>query len=228
MTTKKEAATLKHLIHDALFSDIISGQYPPDYVFTEKFLMEKYQVSRAPIREALTALVSQQVLQSVPRQGYKIILPDDTTLMDVTRTRAVLEPSFLLKYGRQIRPEQLEPLRAICRKYDALGSDQTVERWQVNCEFHTSLLDLCGNRFASQVLERALNIQTIFFMIKSKDEYYVDDLHTVVLDYLERGNLEMAARLLRTDIDMLSDGFHSRIWDPGNTAADLGKELGNV
>ena len=72
MTASKGNATLKGQVYDALFSDIINGTYPPDYVFTEKFLMEKYQVSRAPIREALISLVTQQVLESVPRQGYRI------------------------------------------------------------------------------------------------------------------------------------------------------------
>ena len=53
-------------------------------------------------------------------------------------------------------------------------------------------------------------------MMRARKRYYVDDLHAVVLDYLERGDLEMAAKLLRADIDMLADGVSSPIWNPEN------------
>lgn len=216
MTASKGNATLKGQVYDALFSDIINGTYPPDYVFTEKFLMEKYQVSRAPIREALISLVTQQVLESVPRQGYRIILPDEQKLRDVTRTRVILEPAFLLQYGHMVGPKELEKLRGICQQYNQLAPDQTLERWRVNCDFHHSLIACFKNQFAADTLERALNIQTIFFMMRARKRYYVDDLHAVVLDYLERGDLEMAAKLLRADIDMLADGVSSPIWNPEN------------
>ena len=36
--------SLKHQVYHALFSDIIKGMYPFDYIFTEKFLIDKYKV----------------------------------------------------------------------------------------------------------------------------------------------------------------------------------------
>ena len=72
---KKNPDTLKDQVYDALFSDIINGIYSTDTILTEKFLMEKYNVSRAPIREALSQLTGTLILSSIPRQGYKILQP---------------------------------------------------------------------------------------------------------------------------------------------------------
>ena len=47
METQKQK-TLKDKVYDCLFSDIMNGIYPPDTTLSEKFLMEKYDVSRAP------------------------------------------------------------------------------------------------------------------------------------------------------------------------------------
>ena len=50
---------LKEQIHHHLFSDIVNGVYTPGSILHEKNLMEKYGVSRAPIREALIQLCSE-------------------------------------------------------------------------------------------------------------------------------------------------------------------------
>ena len=93
--TKHPNDSLKQQVYNDLFSDIINGNYPADTILTEKFLMEKYNVSRAPIREALTQLTGTRLLSSIPRQGYKILQPSAEQLLEVIRFRSALECSFL-------------------------------------------------------------------------------------------------------------------------------------
>jgi len=99
---EKITDTLKNQVYDALFSDIINGVYPADTILTEKFLMEKYSVSRAPIREALTQLTGTHVLSSIPRQGYKLFQPNRQQLLEVIKFRSALECSFLESYCNYI------------------------------------------------------------------------------------------------------------------------------
>ena len=63
---------LKEQIHHHLFSDIVNGVYTPGSILHEKNLMEKYGVSRAPIREALIQLCSEGVLRNLPKRGYEV------------------------------------------------------------------------------------------------------------------------------------------------------------
>ncbi|MCB7065059.1 MAG: GntR family transcriptional regulator [Clostridium sp.] len=55
--------------------------YTFDSIFTEKFLIEKYNVSRAPVREALTMMAENQILVSIPRHGYKFKQPSEGRLL---------------------------------------------------------------------------------------------------------------------------------------------------
>ena len=80
--------SLKHQVYHALFSDIIKGMYPFDYIFTEKFLIDKYKVSRAPVREALTMMTENKILVSIPRQGYKFMQPSEGKLFEIVKFRS--------------------------------------------------------------------------------------------------------------------------------------------
>ena len=65
--------TLKQIVHDEVFKDIIQGMYKPGDIISEVLLTEKFGVSKAPVREALIELCNENVLRSIPRYGYEII-----------------------------------------------------------------------------------------------------------------------------------------------------------
>lgn len=198
---KKKLDTLKDQVYDSLFSDIINGLYPAGTILTEKFLMEKYNVSRAPIREALTQLTGTHILSSIPRQGYKIIQPSEQQLLEIIKFRSALECSFLESYYLYIDKSWTKELRNICVNYVNCPPNDFMSHWYSNCEFHLKLFSIYGNHYAYKLLQDALNIQTIFFV--QKKHYATMDLHMALLDYLEKGEIEMAASILKADIENL-------------------------
>ncbi|WP_243187037.1 GntR family transcriptional regulator [Clostridium muellerianum] len=169
---RKPLNTLKNQVYDALFSDIINGVYAADTILTEKFLMEKYGVSRAPIREALTQLTGTHILSSIPRQGYKILEPSEQQLLEITKFRSALECSFLKSYFIYIDEASIKELRSICINYSNCPANDFMTHWKYNCEFHLKLFSIFGNHYAYKLLEDALNIQTIFFVQKKTLCYY--------------------------------------------------------
>lgn len=199
--TKNGPDTLKDQVYHALFSDIINGIYPLDTILTEKFLMEKYKVSRAPIREALAQLTTTCILSSIPRQGYKINPPSDEQLLEIVKFRSALETSFLENYSICINQACIEELRTICANYTNCPDNDFMSHWNYNCQFHLKLFSSYKNQYAYQRLEDALNIQTIFFV--QKRHYATMDLHIAVIDYLAKQEIAMAAKLLRADIENL-------------------------
>lgn len=199
----KQADSLKRQVYDSLFSDIIKGIYPADFIFTEKFLMEKYQVSRAPIREALMQFTGNHILVSIPRQGYKIVQPSEGRLFEIVKFRSALECSFLENYNCYIKESDITALRELCRHYEELPAQKFLDRWSYNCDFHVKLFTLYGNQYAQDILRNTLNIQTIFYALKMKTHAFTIDLHLAMIDYLEKGDISMASNLLRADIESL-------------------------
>jgi len=198
---KQSSTTLKAQVYDSLFSDIITGIYSVDTILTEKFLMEKYQISRAPIREALTQLIGKHILESIPRQGYKILEPSREQLLEIIRFRSSLESSFLENYSIYIDKTKLHDLRAICELYTACPDNDFMTHWHYNCQFHLKLFSIYGNHYAYKLLEDALNIQTIFFV--QKRHFATMDLHLAIIDYIERGDISTAITILKADIENL-------------------------
>ncbi|MCB2306258.1 GntR family transcriptional regulator [Clostridium estertheticum] len=198
---EKNFNTLKNQVYDALFSDIINGVTPADTILTEKFLMEKYNVSRAPIREALTQLAGIHIVSSIPRQGYKILQPNRQQLLEITKFRSALECSFLKSYCIYIDESWIKELRTICMDYVNCPANDFMTHWHHNCQFHLKLFSIYGNHYAYKLLEDALNIQTIFFVQKKYPTTM--DLHLALIDYLAKGEIATAVTILKADIENL-------------------------
>lgn len=193
--------TLKDQIYDALFADIINGVYPADRILTEKFLMEKYNVSRAPIREALAQLTANHILSSIPRQGYRIFQPSREEFLEIIKFRSALESSFLQNYSIYIDKARTKELRDICMDYIKCPDSDFMAHWRSNIKFHLKLFSVYGNHYAYRLLEEALNIQTIFFV--QKKYYATMDLHLALVDYLEKGEISTAVTIIKADIENL-------------------------
>lgn len=193
--------TLKSQVYDALFSDIIKGVYPAETILTEKLLMEKYNVSRAPIREALTQLIGAHIVSSIPRQGYKILLPSEQQLWEIVKFRSALETSFLESYCIYLDQAWIKELRSICENYINCQDNDFMAHWHYNCQFHLKLFSVYGNHYCYELLEDALNIQTIFFV--QRKYFATMDLHLALVDYLEKGDITTAVSILKADIENL-------------------------
>jgi len=198
---KKSLITLKNQVYDALFSDIINGLYSADTLLTEKFLMERYNVRRAPIREALTQLTGTHILSSVPRKGYRILQRGRQLLSEIVKFRATLESSFLASYFSYIDASWIKELRSMCEEYNNCPDNDFTAHWHFNCQFHLKLFSIYGNHYAYKLLEDALNIQTIFFVQKKHSATM--DLHLALVDYLEKGDSATAVTILKADIETL-------------------------
>jgi len=211
---KNNSDSLKNQVYDALFADIINGVYPAGTMLTEKFLMERYDVSRAPIREALTQLTGTHLLSSVPRQGYKIIQPSQQQLLEIVKFRSALETSFLASYFTFIDAVQIKALRQMCMDYINCPDNDFIAHWHYNCQFHLQLFSIYGNDYAYKLLQDALNIQTIFFV--QKKHFATMDLHLALVDYLEKGDGATAVTILKADIENL---LHPTVAPVPSTAA---------
>ena len=57
--------TLSEEIYDAIIAAIIQGEIHSDSVVTEALLMERFHVSKSPVRESLVRLCHENILVSI-------------------------------------------------------------------------------------------------------------------------------------------------------------------
>ncbi|MBQ9647415.1 MAG: FadR family transcriptional regulator [Oscillospiraceae bacterium] len=144
-------------IHDA----IISGQYEVgDRLPSEKDLCAMFNVSRVPVREALSALELNGLVDSMQGAGVyvKRTTPekDDWTHevepQDIIRARMVLEPDIARLAAEQINEEQRAELRDIIERFKE-EADEDVYTTTVDKEFHLFLAKTSGNTLYVMMME---------------------------------------------------------------------------
>jgi len=210
MITQK-SNNLKEQIHDAILDDIIKGLYTPLSVLHEKKLMAQYDVSRAPIREALIQLCSEGVLDNIPKKGYLITTLSDEDIKNIIYFRQALECSFLQNYSSCITTEAIEQLEEqLSHTRSAQNIHSALEHWKNNIEFHLLLFSFYNNPFAYKKLQEALNSQTRYYAQNRTNKWQSavfndpSSLHVAILDYIKQGNFSMAAKILKADLEDIS------------------------
>lgn len=208
---KNNTVSLKKQIVDIVFEDVVRGNYPPSTVLTERMLIERFQVSKSPVREALIELCSEGVLTNIPRCGYQVtpILPSEVHQMQ--ELRAIIELGALDMTIRQNRTVDLEALREIVERGEHLHPDEGgIAHWNLNIEFHLLLCKQCQNPYIYQELQRILR-----FFSRAAMQYYARTwsssgtsrqglYHREVYEALRTGDYDGAREALRQDVAEVS------------------------
>ena len=131
-TSRSEAVTLQ------LRDMITRGDFPAGFHLQELPLAERMGVSRTPIREALTALAKEGLLEPGPRRGYKVRTFAFEDVLDAYEMRACLEGTACRLLAEQGLSEQR--IRALRDLLD-LG-DQLLERGRFTAVEHAPWADM--------------------------------------------------------------------------------------
>src|SRR3546814_6955147 len=119
-TIKK--AVLGGQVVEAVKRDLQEVVISPGERVTEYALVHRLNVSRTPIREALSQLAHLGLLQQRTGGGYVVPFPTPAELRDVIKVRKLLEPAAVRIAAEEFGPEEIDRVtRAIEREAAACG-----------------------------------------------------------------------------------------------------------
>lgn len=209
--------SIKELVYEDILNDIIQGVYPANDILNERMLVEKYGVSKTPVREALVQLCGEGILRNIPRCGYQLPVITPAEINDMIEYRVAIETGALKKAMRIISPEQIDRLMIHVRQAGELTKKHDImENWTIHMEFHLLLCECAENRFMYRSLQDALR-----FCSRSVNQYFSKSPenglpaavsgHVRIMEAIRGGNGELAERLLIEDVNCLWDGIKFRI-----------------
>lgn len=197
--------TLKEIVVEGIYREIEEGVYKPNDIIHEGEIMEKYDMSKSPVREALIELCKDNVLKNIPRVGYQVVSVTLQEILDLLEFRIDVETANLRRLASRITKEQLEELKQL----DTIAGDNpermVAVHWNRNTEFHMKLCEMGGNGYICREISAALlrscqyisqYFQTAWKKNAESNSYY----HRAVIAALEAGDAEMAVEMLRKDI----------------------------
>ena len=126
----------------AIETQITSGQLVPGARIDEQALMERFQVSRTPAREALLQLMSTGLVVPVPRQGAVVAglsAPEYVALLEVLVELEGLAARLAARRMPAVQRRQLESADAACRL--AALNDDPLAYARANHVFHETIYD---------------------------------------------------------------------------------------
>jgi len=144
---------LSDKIRATLEAEFGSGRLPAGSRLDEQALMERFEVSRTPAREALLQLTSAGLVTSVPRHGAVVAgvsLPDYVAMLEIL---VELEGLAARLSARRMPAEQRDVLRdAALACETAAQAEDAIAYGEANRRFHEALYD--GSR--NEVLAKQL------------------------------------------------------------------------
>ncbi len=145
--TQLVAPTLVDTAADALRASIFAGKFAPGERIYEAALARELGMSRGPLREALTLLEGDGLVENVPRRGKFITNPDGRTVDEIYSLRRVVEP-----YAAELAIEKLDTAgeaelhTAVAELAEAVARGDAVATAQRDIAFHARLYSLADHK----------------------------------------------------------------------------------
>lgn len=161
MTETQSSNLTKRAAH-ALRERIVRGGLPGGTRLYEVALSEELQISRTPVREALSRLAEEGLLERAPSGGFRVRAFSLAEALDAIELRGVLEGmAARLAAERGARPADLERMRDLLARLDGCFSGDTVDfdgYSELNAQFHQSLSELCRSEVVQRELDRVRSL----------------------------------------------------------------------
>ncbi len=134
-----------------LRSEILSGLHPPGTAMREVTLAERFGVSRTPVREALSRLQQERLLERVAR-GLQVPQVDPQQVIQVYDMRILLEEEAAGQAARARRFTDQMRLEALLERDRGLQSPDDQTRIRTNLEFHSAVWACAPNTVLEDLL----------------------------------------------------------------------------
>lgn len=141
----RRRSTVEH-IADELRAAVMAGRLTPGTQLGEADLAARFEVSRGPLREAMQRLVSEGILQAVVNRGVFVSELTLQDVLDIYRTRSVIERGALeiiAADSREASYRALGPSVQVMREAAERGDGPAVS--DADQEFHEVLVACSGS-----------------------------------------------------------------------------------
>ncbi len=197
-------APLSDQVYQRVKWSLITGEYAPGSVLSIRTLAKKIGTSTMPVREALSRLASERLLQSSVKRSYKIAELDPKRVADQFFLRARLEGIATELAVPNLTLTQIDELDALARSMVQDIENGSNENYIVrNYNFHFSIYAASQNEELFWSIERLWALTGPFLAQAVRNQKMPDEwqvLHSEIARAIKSRNAGEAARLIEKDI----------------------------
>ena len=214
--SKNDPRSLSERVYLNLKQDILIGPYGLQEKLNIDELAEKFQVSNMPIRQAMTRLEHEGLVEIVPRVGYFTTMITLKSVQDMYEVRTILESASARLAAERIAEKVLNELQSMEASYTP-GDLSTYMPWiQYNREFHFRIALATDNTYLADNIARALDHLQRAQLLRLDLPPSPGDVmarHQRILTALRERKPSAAAEMMTADIIAARDAALQRIID---------------
>lgn len=197
--------TLKERVYHKLREILLSGIMLPGTQIDERELAEKLAISRTPLREAISTLANEGVIEYRPYRGNFIRSFTVQQVVNLYEVRKALESLAVKLAVPKLADEDLKVLISILEDIKAALEQRDLKEFsRADRRFHATIAQFSGNETLIASLDRLeLQIQ-IIRTIANRDLDVVERTmreRPQILAALKARDAELAARLMEEHIE---------------------------
>ena len=143
---------------------ILAGDLPGGTRLFEVPLAEELEISRTPLRDAMSRLAEEGLLERAKSGGFVVRQFTFSDVIDAIELRGVMEGTAArLAAERGVKPEAMARIQATLNDLDACfgaapGEVDFEAYSELNARFHSELAGLAGSKIVTHEVERAARL----------------------------------------------------------------------
>ena len=200
----KREARVADLATQEIRTAILAGTLAPGSRVTQEDLAARLGVSRVPIRQALSALEREGLVQAHPRHGTVVTPLDADVIRDVYEFRGAIDRhvAHTLAERRDFRARPFHELIEVGRV--ALQTAEPPRVIELDLRFHTGLCEAVGNAVLTEVMRAQwAHIRRLMAVTLTASGYHehVWEEHAGILAAIETHDPDRAGALAAAHAD---------------------------
>ena len=199
-----ENYTLKDRVYDRLREAVISMNIYDDEAdlrLDERSMAEQLQVSRTPLREALTRLERDGLIEIRPRRGVFVVRKTLGEILEMIVAWAALE-SMAARLAAEVASDgDIKELRKHALRHSESSSRADLSEYsEANIQFHQMILEMSGCRLLAEMADGLFvhmhGVRRRALEENDRASRSVVD-HQAIIEALEARDADPAAQLVR-------------------------------
>lgn len=196
--------TRKQAAYEYIKEKILSCTYEPGVVMNEQIICDQLELSRTPVRDALSRLEQEGLVNIMPKKGFMVTALKLGDINHIYEVRLLLEPYALRRYGRRLDREELVRLRGLMEKQLTAGSGISGQ-YDLDDSFHELIMRAVNNRYLMDTYEniKDLNLRVRVLSGSRVENRLADTFreHAEIIDACLSEDWEEAARAMTRHLE---------------------------
>lgn len=157
---------LRQQVYEEIKHDIITCRLAPGEPLSENQFVDRFQVSKTPIREALTSLVQDGLVEYTPNRGFMVTPVSIADIQEIFEARIFLEAEIFRLAVKKISDAEIAELERQSQVNGDTRSAEYQEKFlESNLKFHTTLAAASRNSRLLGYYETLMNeAQRLFYL----------------------------------------------------------------